>query len=415
MIARIKKLFRASSRGQMRAVDFMVSAFIFLIMLAQFVLLLFNIQVGLHTTVLGDLNQSDATDLYRQIFLQPGSPNWGTQPELPQSFGLSLETTQQVSFPSRSVLDPAKLARIGSDPQAVQSYADFQPVTYQFIHDQLGLDDGTHFQLKLLPPLNITYQQVSTSNDRTTYTYEIEVTHATTRKPVVDTTISLIVVDFLTGSATFFSGITNNDGRTTVEITAPSNLGRDAEQGFGIIITARKGSALWGITWVQDENLTPALKSVVIDGNSTNFASFLTLSLENKIYALSSSFTALSQLTNQTVLLLEEQQENIFKVVANQSSTTTDPIILEAPATRTSGMSLLIHYVRVDSGTIKTYYYRVMSLPAIIDKENGPNRFHPPLSPSIIPDNIKGKITIQRPVIVRGLMMIAELTYFEFY
>ena len=422
MYLRIKKAFR-SSRSQMRAVDFMVSAFIFLIMLAQFVLLLFNIQVALHTTVLGDINQSDASDLYRQIFLQPGSPSWGTQPELPQAFGLALETELQYSTPSRSVVDPAKLARIGGDPSAIQYYPGieprFQPVTYQFIHEALGLDDNTHFQLKLLPPLNITYQQeevsINTANTQMTFSYKVTVTHTITHEPVNNATITIIVIDFLTSKTTSFTTTTDSDGKATLQMVAPSNQGRAHEQGFGIIVIARKSNALWGITWIQDDNLTPSANLVFINGDSKNFESFLSFSMQKRSYFSSSTVSRFTKINNQSVMLFEEQQPNQFMVVTSQSLLTTNPIVLEAKASNMDGLSFLVHYARInhDNGTT-TYYYRIITLPAILDKFSGTDRFHPPLAPTFIPENIQGKITIQRTVVTRGLLLIAELTYMKF-
>ncbi len=408
--SRITRILR-SKQGQIRAIDFMVSAFIFLIMLAQFVLLLFNIQVALHTTVLGDLNQSDASDLYRQIVLQPGSPNWGTRPELPQAFGLALEGELQAVSMSRVVLDPAKLARIGGDPGGIRSYLEYQPVTYQYIHDTIGLSANTHFQLRILPPLNVTYQQVARTNDNS-LKYDVEVTYTLTRKPVSNASITFLVIDFLTGNVAELHGSSDSDGKASFTVIPPSTRG---DQGFGLVIVARKSSTLWGINWVQDQNLTPAPINVITDADARRFESFISHSAQKNNYVLASSFIGLSQINNQTVLLLEEQTSGSFKVLTTSSSSNTDPITIESKASRLKGISILIHYVKVSqSPQSVVYYYRIMTLPAILDKKDGANRFHPPLAPSLIPDNIRGRITIQRTALSRGLLLITELTYYQY-
>ncbi len=411
MLTTIRKLFR-STRGQMRAVDFMVSAFIFLIMLAQFILLLFNIQIALHATIYGDINQNDASELFRQIFMQPGTPNWGVTPETPTSFGLALDFEQQGNQKTRMEIDPAKLARIGADASAIQSFNDFRPVTYQYIHNKLGLDDNTHFQLKLLPPINLTYQRINSNGG--VYTYQLAATYTISGKPVINATISIITIDFVTGKANETRSTTNENGKTMVQVTAPTNKGNANEQGFGLVIIAKKTSTLWGINWIQDRDLTTVPGFVNIDGSSRRFATFLSWSAQKNVYFGSSSITDQSQITNQTLLVFEEQKDGSFEIVGRKTSIIQNPLVIETASSQGEGLSFMVHYVRVDSNNIITYYYRVFPLPTILDKTSGDDRFQVPLSPQILPENSRGKLTIQRVIVCRGLLLVAELTYLVF-
>ena len=94
-------------RGQIRAVDFIVSLLLFLLMLSQLLLIIINVQSGLTTQMRNELTYSELDTLGRIILQEQGQNFWGYRNSLTDSFGLASAT----NIPSFS-LDAAKVARI---------------------------------------------------------------------------------------------------------------------------------------------------------------------------------------------------------------------------------------------------------------------------------------------------------------
>ena len=75
-------------RGQVRAIDFMVSLLLFLLMLSQLILVIVNVQTGLNSQMKDDLSFTELDIFGRSLLQEEGTPQWGYKQDLPSSFGL---------------------------------------------------------------------------------------------------------------------------------------------------------------------------------------------------------------------------------------------------------------------------------------------------------------------------------------
>jgi len=75
--------------GQIRAVDFVVSLFLFLLMLSQLILIIINVQSSIRTGTIGTLTYEELDIFGRKLLFEEGDTNWGYLQKLPRTFGLA--------------------------------------------------------------------------------------------------------------------------------------------------------------------------------------------------------------------------------------------------------------------------------------------------------------------------------------
>ena len=137
--------FRKRRRGQVRAIDFVVSLLLFLLMLSQLILVVINVQTGINSQMKDDLSFSELDTFGRSLLQEEGTPYWGYKQNLPVAFGLA-ESSVSLSLN----LDASKLARMITGTTYPISYiSGFEQFSYDSIKTVLNLANNKEFQLSI--------------------------------------------------------------------------------------------------------------------------------------------------------------------------------------------------------------------------------------------------------------------------
>ncbi|MFW9905389.1 MAG: hypothetical protein ACFFFH_13695 [Candidatus Thorarchaeota archaeon] len=246
--SRLKK----QRRGQIRAVDFVVSLFLFLLMLSQLILLVINIQTGIKTGTIGAITYEELDIFGRQLLLEEGDQDWGYYQTLPSTFGLADDKARTYLS-----LDSAKIARlITGTPIPVSLVSGYEMYDYTTLKETVGLKRDLDFQLGFYPLL---YPKINVSS---TNFAEVQV------KNYFDAPISNVRVNFftidLTNGDVISEGetLTDSDGETSLQLSDPTEDIQGGEH-FALIIVER--GPLWGMNWGFND---PTSEEVVIGASS---------------------------------------------------------------------------------------------------------------------------------------------------
>ena len=227
-------------RGQVRAIDFVVSLLLFLLMLTQLILVIINVQTGLTTQMKDDLSFTELDTFGRSLLQKEGPPQWGYKQDLPSSFGLS----ESANLPSLT-LDASKIARlITGTTFPISTISGFEQFSYDSIKNLLSLGTDQEFQLSILPLLEISI--IITQENDSAYQARVDITNVN-NLPIEECTVSFFTLDLTTGSI-ILAGVdsSGNDGEASIVYIDPNFNIPDGEH--LIIVIAEKGP-LWGIAW----------------------------------------------------------------------------------------------------------------------------------------------------------------------
>ncbi|MCK4847495.1 MAG: hypothetical protein KAT16_00560 [Candidatus Heimdallarchaeota archaeon] len=227
-------------RGQVRAIDFMVSLLLFLLMLSQLILVIVNVQTGLNSQMKDDLSFTELDIFGRSLLQEEGTPQWGYKQDLPSSFGLAESST----FPSLT-LDASKIARlITGTTFPISAVSGFEQFSYDSVKSLLSLGADQEFQLSILPLLDIS--MVITEKNESAYQNTVAITNVN-NLPSKESYVSFFTLDLTTGSIVLAGvDISDSDGIASNEYIDP-NFNVPEGEHLSIVI-AEKGP-LWGITW----------------------------------------------------------------------------------------------------------------------------------------------------------------------
>ncbi|MHA1977428.1 MAG: hypothetical protein ACW98I_11045 [Candidatus Hodarchaeales archaeon] len=238
---------RKRRRGQIRAIDFIVSLLLFLLMLSQLILVVINVQSGLNSQMRQDLTYEELDTFGRLILQEEGLEYWGYQQSLTDTFGLAVsEATSSLN------LDAAKISRIITGTTFPTEFiSGFEQFDYPSVKSILGLDSKQDFQLSLHPylELSIEISEPSTS----TFESSIQVTDTQSSLPIRECHVNFFTLDLTTGFIRFEGiEITDDNGRASLEYNDPHFNNPDGEH---ISIAVAEKGPLWGMTWGHPEDI----------------------------------------------------------------------------------------------------------------------------------------------------------------
>lgn len=363
-------------RGQIRTVDFVVSLFLFLLMLTQLILIIINIQFGITTRTIGTLTYEELDIFGRQLLLEEGDPNWGYQQELPKTFGLA--DSNSLSYLS---LDSAKITRlITGTPLSVYKMYDYGTLT-----ETIGLERDYDFQLGFYPLLN------TKVNVSVTDLAQVQVTNAF-NTPISNVQVFFFTID-LTNGEVISEGSTSTDstGSTSLQLSDPTG---DVLGGEHFVFIIVKKGPLWGMNWGfsdpdSQEVIIGSSSNTAIWGGGINSSSLLVTdlpSIDHTSHFLSMIYeTSTSNFSNKTIASFDGNE------------------IISIPS---EGLVALISIVRNND----EYRVGIGSYPAILDRDLTSGAFYQvfgELNPS---ERIKSMLTKSYPISVRSVLMRCQLT-----
>ncbi len=230
-------------RGQVRAIDFIVSLLLFLLMLSQLILVVINVQSGLNTQIRENLSYEELDTFGRIILQEEGKEFWGYQKSLPNSFGLAQSKTD-----TSIIIDAAKISRIITgttfQPSLISGFDQFDYATVKTI---LGLNSKQDFQLSIHPYLELSM----TISEATISSFEslVQVTDANNFLPLKECLIQFFTLDLSTGLIRIEgTEVTDENGQASHEYFDPNFNDPDGEH---ISIAVAEKGPLWGMTWAH--------------------------------------------------------------------------------------------------------------------------------------------------------------------
>jgi len=227
-------------RGQVRAIDFVISLLLFLLMLTQLILVIINVQTGLTSQMKDDLSFTELDTFGRSLLQKEGTAQWGYKQGLPSSFGLA----ESALFPSLT-LDASKIARLITGTSfPISAITGFEQFSYDTLRNLLGIGDNQEFQLSILPLLEIS-MKLTEEND-SAYHSTVNITNVN-NNPIGECQVSFFTLDLTTGRI-ILAGVdfSDSNGKASNSYIDPNFNSPDGEH-LSIVI-AEKGP-LWGITW----------------------------------------------------------------------------------------------------------------------------------------------------------------------
>ena len=245
-------------RGQVRAIDFIVSLLLFMLMLSQLILVVINVQSGLNSQMRNNLNYKELDTFGRILLQEEGNQFWGYQQSLPETFGLA-----QSKAISSINLDAAKISRIITGTTfPTYLISGFEQFYYPSVKNILGLDAKQDFQLSLQPylELSISITEVSSA----IYESTVQVTDANNYLPLRECQVNFFTLDLTTGFIRIDgTKTTDENGQASLEYDNP-NLNDPFGRHISIAV-AEKGP-IWGVTW----KLPPSNHENVLLGHDSN-------------------------------------------------------------------------------------------------------------------------------------------------
>ena len=370
--------------GQIRAVDFIVSLFLFLLMLSQLILIIINVQFGVRRSTIGTLTYEELDIFGRQLLLEEGDTNWGYLQNLPTTFGLADPCSL-----SHLTLDSAKIARlITSTSFSIFHSSGFEIYDYETLKETIGLERGYEFQLGFYTLLE-TEVDVSTSN-----VAQVQVKN-TYNTPISNAQVYFFTIDLTNGEViSEGSTLTDSNGVTSLQLSDPTK--NDPEGEHIVVVIVEKGP-LWGMNWgypdLTSEKVIigPSSNTTVWGGGidssrllatdiveGTPDSRFLSIIYQNST----------SSYSNRTIDLITASEGNETISIPNE------------------GLVALISI----ASTNNEYRVGIGSYPAILDRDLTSGIFYRVFGELIPSKRIKSMLSKAYPVIVRGTLMRCQLT-----
>ena len=372
-------------RGQVRAIDFVVSLLLFLLMLTQLILVIINVQTGLTTQMKDDLSFTELDTFGRSLLQKEGPPQWGYKQDLPSSFGLS----ESANLPSLT-LDASKIARlITGTTFPISTISGFEQFSYDSIKNLLSLGTDQEFQLSILPLLEISI--IITQENDSAYQARVDITNVN-NLPIEECTVSFFTLDLTTGSI-ILAGVdsSGNDGEASIVYINPNFNIPDGEH--LIIVIAEKGP-LWGIAWDSpssnpEDVLIGRESNAAIWSCGLNSSSLLISDMHEVVETPDEHFLSYIYKNNQGGFS-NESITPTFKFKAN-----------ETVSIPTNGIVAFFSIIK--QGDI--YKVGIGTFPAVLDNNQNSGEFYNVFGK--VEDNLREKTRISKdfPVYIRGTLM----------
>lgn len=370
--------------GQIRAVDFVVSLFLFLLMLSQLILLVINIQTGITTGEIGTVTYEELDIFGRQLLLEEGDQDWGYHRVLPSTFGLADDNVHTYLS-----LDAAKIGRlITGTPHAVTGVSGYNMYDYATLTETLSLQRDYDFQLGFYP---LIYPKVSVSS---TNFAQVNV------KNPYDLPISNVHVHFftidLTNGNVISEGetLTDSNGEASLQLSDPTE---DIQGGEHFVFVIVEKGPLWGMNWgfndpTSEEVIIGASSSTTIWGGGINSTSLLItdiLGVTPDSHFLSIIYqNSTSGYSNRTINLSTASYGNETISIPNE------------------GLVALISIAR----SVNQYEVGIGSYPAILDRTSANGGFYQVFGELDVGSKTKSMLSKIYPINVRGTLMSCQLT-----
>jgi hypothetical protein len=371
--------------GQVRAIDFVVSLLLFLLMLSQLILVIINVQSGLNSQMKDDLSFTELDTFGRSLLQKEGPPQWGYNQGLPSSFGLS----ESAIFPTLT-LDASKIARLITGTSfPISSVSGFEQFSYDSIKNLIGLSTDQEFQLSILPLLELSI--VIVEENATAYQTSVTITN-TNNLPIGECQVSFFTLDLTSGNI-FHSGIGISDidgGASNIYIDPNFNVPDGAHLS---IVIAEKGP-LWGIAWD-----TPSTNSENIflgrESNSTVWA----CGLNSSSLLISDIHEVVGTPDEHFLSYIYKNNQGIF---SNESVTLSS--MFEANETVSIPNNGIVAFFSIVKDGNR-YKVGIGTFPAVLDSKHDSGNFYNVFG--LLEENPRAKARISKdfPVYIRGTLM----------
>ncbi|MFX1285234.1 MAG: Ig-like domain-containing protein [Promethearchaeota archaeon] len=380
MFSKLKK--RRS--GQIRAVDFVVSLFLFLLMLSQLILIIFTVQSSIRTNTIETITYEEMDIFGRKLLLEEGDPNWGYLLELPRTFGLADSNLQ-----SFLTLDSAKIARLVTGTfTSLSPYSGFKMYDYSTLKETVGLEREYDFQLGFYPLLEpkITVSTLDFAQVKVTDSYNTPISNA----QVTFFTIDLTNGDVISEGST----ITDSNGDTSLQLSDPT---RDDPEGEHFVFIIVEKGPLWGMNWGFHD---PTSETVII-GPSSN-----TVVWGGGFNSSSLSITDILEMTPEShflTIIYQTSTSNYLNKTIDLSTAFVGNEIVSIP---NEGLVAFFSIAKIND----EYRVGIGTYPTILDRDSTNGIFYHIFGKEILTDSIKSMQSKPYPIIVRGTLMRCQLT-----
>jgi len=377
-------------KGQMRAIDFVVSLFLFLLMLSQLLLIIINIQSSINRTDIGTLSYDDLDNFSRMILQESGTDNWGYQKNLPTNFGLALS-----HYNGYFTLDAAKIARlISGTTYPISSISGMDNFDYRTLKEVIEISGKREFQISLQPSLKISLNLESINQTHNKVEFIVTNSYNT---PIFRANSKVIVVNLKDSNLIYGDDLfTNSTGGSSYTYEVPHF--NDPNGKHFILVIAEKG-VLWGVNWGHFSSIFPQ----AIVGSSSN------------ITIWSGGINSSALLVSDTLPAIDTPINHFISIIYKDSLYSYSSQLLNLGTSYDGNETILLPetgLVILLSITQYSDHYRVGigTYPAILDKTEGQGQFYNTLGD--ITDNIRVKTLLSKnyPVLVRGLLMRCQIT-----
>jgi len=378
-------------RGQIRGIDFTISAFFFVIVLGQLVVVILNANIMVISQNETNTSRSDIDRLAEAMFGSEGSPtDWGDLSSgQPTSFGLAIEEMASTGFE----LDPRKLARLNVESARITGYDDVA-ISYESIHELMGLGVSTQFYLRIRSALSLDL-------DPGDHEVSVRVAFLGLEK-ISGAQVSLFAVNLTDGVPYFLTrGTTDINGEVLLDYSGYGSL----DFPHALIVVGQKGP-MWGVNhFIPDEDVNP-----LSDISSSDSPLFLTqLEAFSGSGAGRSDFRSSTQ--NHTFSFLYTNFSSMSGFSHSiQKDHTTGAVLDIAFDASAEGVIIGIVCVRESNGA---FNYRLGTLPALMDKSEETIGIFPAIGPAI-PDTGTAAVGSNSYFLtVRGTLLVAELSIWK--
>lgn len=339
----LRKINRSHrKRGAIRTIDFLVSFSLFIILLAQFLIVLINTN-----TFLGQEArqiENPAKSLAFRILGTTGDAGWGTDPGVPNSFGLASNFSSNEMFH----VDLSKLARLNIETlNTPYQFVDPSIISSQF-PVQLG---NVSFRISTRAMI-----QVESSWDLLSTTVTVQV-NSWSGKPLSDINVLVQLYSLTNGTASPAlqnTSITSTNGIASVPIGV-----YDPDDDYVALVFASSGF-IWGIDWAEIRGTSPlpmiqagGISTFVMPQSSTN---------QNNSVQIYSNASIPATPVNSSVLFYDPINGIVNVTTTSVSLNGT----ISMNQTGTTGPSVFFQQFEDVTGL----HYRIVTSPSIYDNFN---------------------------------------------
>ncbi|MEX2721679.1 MAG: hypothetical protein Q6362_009775 [Candidatus Wukongarchaeota archaeon] len=387
--------FKRGKRGQARAIDFVVSISLFLLVTSQLFLIIITSTSPFTTTSEKQTLEEKAELLANNLITSPGTPqDWG--------FNLSSQTPFTIfglgkasNTPEIQVLDASKIARL--DPRLatnpLATALNIYHIDYSQAHSSLGLDIS--FKLQILPLINL---NIASS---TNTSFIAKVTDYN-NNPLENITLENYIVHPNGSVTSNWQSNTNSSGINETLINLPDDgayVYASIAQYAGFADLATKII----LHNTEDQAITQEiLLSFATEANKTNEC-YVALAVPSE----ASSITA-----NTTILPLKPGDTSSPPITLNQKA--GSPEIYEAKTQYLSVDTPSMIISRASYQKDGSYEYRlsITTMPLTL-RQNSPENapYAPPYNDVVEPET--QTVTIERTVIIRNTIYKLVLTCWQ--